>query len=103
MCKMKQKFVFFSVLSALFVLPLTAESAQSPRLVCDFPGVKDNPRNGEGDFVRLNDGSVFYAYGKFVGKNNWRYRSHSSCIQSCITLSYSLIIFSLRQYQITFI
>ena len=71
MCKMKQKFVFFSVLSALFVLPLTAESAQSPRLVCDFPGVKDNPRNGEGDFVRLNDGSVFYAYSKFVGKNNW--------------------------------
>ena len=31
----------------------------------------DNPRNGEGDFIRLSDGRIMYAYTKYVG-DDWR-------------------------------
>ena len=30
---------------------------------------KDNARNGEGSFVRLKDGSILYAYNKYIGSN----------------------------------
>lgn len=39
------------------------------RMVCDFPTGEDNPRNGEGDFVKLNDGRYMFAYTKFSGKS----------------------------------
>ncbi len=42
---------------------------EQPRLVSDFPTGEDNPRNGEGDFVRLNDGRILFAYTKFSGKS----------------------------------
>ena len=49
----------------------SAVQSDGVRLVCDLPAVDHNPRNGEGDFVKLNDGSILFAYGKFVGKNEW--------------------------------
>jgi photosystem II stability/assembly factor-like uncharacterized protein len=68
---MKTSALVLSLGLASIVSPLLAGDIPSPRLVCDFPAVKENTRNGEGDFIRLNDGSIAYAYGKFTGKTNW--------------------------------
>ena len=33
--------------------------------VCFLPTSKNNPRNGEGSFIRLNDGRIMYAYTEY--------------------------------------
>lgn len=35
--------------------------------VFDIAPSKDNQRNSEGDFIRLNDGSIIFVYSRFVG------------------------------------
>ena len=40
------------------------------RLIKDFPPVKGNPRNSEGSFLRVDDGSILYAYSRFTGEKN---------------------------------
>ena len=66
------KFWFTLAAAVLFSAPIAAaEKIAEPRTVCMFETSKDNPRNGEGDFVRLNDGGICFAYAKFVGKNKW--------------------------------
>ena len=37
------------------------------RIVCELPPGADNPRNGEGDFLRLRDGRIVYAYSRYTG------------------------------------
>jgi photosystem II stability/assembly factor-like uncharacterized protein len=71
MNKIKKVGVFSLCLAFAFSLFASAETNLSPRLVFSLPGVKNNPRNGEGDFVRLNDGGILFAYGKFTGANKW--------------------------------
>jgi len=53
-------------LSATFFLfsAITAEEIEVPLILA--PG-KDNPRNSEGDFVRLKDGRLLYVYTRFTG------------------------------------
>ena len=43
----------------------------APRPVLELPVMEENPRNGEGDLIRLNDGRIFFAYARFSGKNEW--------------------------------
>ena len=40
------------------------------RQVCFIPALANNPRNGEGSFIRLKNGSVMFAYTEFYG-NDW--------------------------------
>lgn len=37
------------------------------RIVKDFAPSADNPRNSEGSFVTLKDGSVLFAYSRYSG------------------------------------
>ena len=42
-------------------------AADFPRIVLELPPGPDNPRNSEGTFATLRDGSVMYAYSRFRG------------------------------------
>ncbi len=42
-------------------------AADCPRIVLELPPGPDNPRNSEGTFATLRDGSVMYAYSRFRG------------------------------------
>ncbi len=45
---------------------------------------KENPRNGEGAFLRLKDGRIMYAYSRYVGENNHDHaEAVIAAIQSC--------------------
>ena len=44
---------------------------------------KDNPRNGEGSFARLDDGRIMFAYSQYVGD------SKSDIASSRIAVCYS--------------
>jgi len=37
------------------------------KIVLEMAPTKENPRNSEGDFIKLKDGRIMYAYSKFVG------------------------------------
>ena len=37
------------------------------RIIRDFPPVEGNPRNSEGSFINLSDGTIMFAYSKFRG------------------------------------
>lgn len=37
--------------------------------VCVLPTKADNPRNGEGTFIRLKDGRIMYVYTKYLGED----------------------------------
>lgn len=37
------------------------------RIVCELPPGADNPRNSEGDFLRLRDGRIVFAYSRYTG------------------------------------
>lgn len=67
---MKKNCLCLFLILASNMWTIAANMGPVPRQVCDFPGVKNNPRNGEGDFIRLNDGAILYAYGKFTGGHN---------------------------------
>ncbi len=38
----------------------------SSKRVCEFPPGDGNPRNSEGDFLRLADGRLMFAYSKYI-------------------------------------
>jgi len=48
---------------------LSAAEVPSPREVLNLPVRENLPRNGEGDFVRLNDGRIMLAYTEYWGKS----------------------------------
>ncbi|MCS6953177.1 MAG: sialidase family protein [Bryobacterales bacterium] len=56
---------FVSVLGGAAVLPLRA--AKKPEVVLELPPGPGNPRNSEGDFIRLRDGRLLFAYSRFGG------------------------------------
>ena len=41
-----------------------------PRRVLNLPRAKDNPRNGEGDLIRLKDGRILFVYTEYRGESN---------------------------------
>lgn len=71
---MSVKYKRFSAFCLLFMFcaPSHAAPAENSvgRIVCKFPVGEDNPRNGEGDFIRLNNGSILFAYSRFSGKSH---------------------------------
>ncbi len=40
------------------------------KVVLELPPGDDNPRNGEGSFIRLETGEILYVYTRFYGKSN---------------------------------
>ncbi|NND07335.1 MAG: exo-alpha-sialidase [Saprospiraceae bacterium] len=57
-------------LTIICVLPkcLAAQSHDNlGKIVLDLPPQEDNPRNGEGDFITLKNGSILYVYTRFLG------------------------------------
>ena len=44
------------------LVPVVALGASGPRAVLELPPGPENPRNSEGDFAVLKDGSVLFAY-----------------------------------------
>ncbi|MDO4570637.1 MAG: sialidase family protein [Planctomycetia bacterium] len=61
------------VLFVAFCVPTFGETAppvEGGRTVLDLPPVPDNPRNSEGDFVRLKNGDILLAYSQYYGKSN---------------------------------
>jgi len=68
------KFILIPVILLMFSLNLTA--AESPlsvsmkrEVVLDLPPGPDNPRNSEGDFIRLNDGRILFIYSQYFGNS----------------------------------
>ena len=41
-----------------------------PRRVLNLPRAKGNPRNGEGDLIRLKDGRILFVYTEYRGESN---------------------------------
>lgn len=69
---MKKTLLALSIAGALvFAMRphLSAAVEAVGRTVCEFPVGPDNPRNGEGDMIRLNDGRILLAYSRFSGKS----------------------------------
>jgi len=64
--------VTFLLAAAAVILPDASASPLPPavipgRIVLDLPPGPGNPRNSEGSFVTLRDGSLLFAYSRFVG------------------------------------
>ena len=56
---------FFSFLLFLLVISSCTEP-MLPHSVLELPPSEGNSRNSEGDFILLNDGSILFAYSKFL-------------------------------------
>lgn len=54
------------------------------KLVQDLKPQKGNPRNSEGSFIRLDDGTILFAYSRYSG-DHWHDHQPSdiACIRSC--------------------
>ena len=60
-----------SLFVLLALLVCACSSADTPKtLVGTIPIGPDNPRNGEGDFIRLKDGTIRYFYTHFRGRSS---------------------------------
>jgi len=55
-----------------------------PRSVLELRHGEGNSRNSEGDFIRLNDGRILFAYSKFVGGEGG---DHDACVISSLVSS----------------
>ncbi|MCQ2395597.1 MAG: glycoside hydrolase [Kiritimatiellae bacterium] len=62
------KYVLVLLCFATMAIMVSAEP--SPRRVLNLPQAKDNPRNGEGDFIRLKDGRILFVYTEYRGESN---------------------------------
>lgn len=66
---MKNNKVLKAVLIAL-ISAGCALASELPRRVLELPASEKNPRNSEGDFARLRDGSILYIYTHYNGKGS---------------------------------
>ena len=67
------KSILIKILTILFVVSFALgcqKSIDSPRLTLDLPPGENNPRNSEGDFVTLKDGTIMFIYSKYVGESS---------------------------------
>lgn len=53
------------------------------KIVTELPPKKNNPRNSEGAFIKLKDGTIIFAYSKFIGSEG------KDDAESCIAFLYS--------------
>lgn len=54
-------------LFAIFLASFAASAQETPRSVLTLAPSKQNPRNSEGDFIRLKDNSILFIYTHFTG------------------------------------
>ncbi len=59
----------FCALAALFSATVCAAPAAGVKLALDLPPGPDNPRNSEGAFMPLRDGSIMFAYSRYTGES----------------------------------
>ena len=48
-----------------------AINAQNFKTICYLKPSANNPRNSEGDFLKLKDGRIMFAYSRYFSGNNW--------------------------------
>jgi sialidase-1 len=53
-------------------------AAETDRIVLALPASPGNPRNSEGSFVTLKDGSILFAYSRFRGERMDDWRDHAT-------------------------
>jgi len=53
------------------------------KIIKEIPPSKNNPRNSEGAFIELKDGTIIFAYSKFIGKDG------KDDASACIAFLYS--------------
>jgi sialidase-1 len=66
-----QLLMFFTVLliSCSTKLPYSGKPASEPRVVLRLNAGENNPRNSEGDFIELKDGSLLFIYSHYYGES----------------------------------
>lgn len=57
------------ILLAAALSTCNAEAMNVPERVLELPSGKNNPRNSEGDFIRLKDGRILFVYSHYTGTN----------------------------------
>jgi len=64
------KIIFFSLLLGILAScqPVQSNDDGTGSIVLDLPPGIDNSRNGEGDFLTLNDGRILFIYTRFRGE-----------------------------------
>lgn len=69
---MKLRSLFSLVVCSLIAFASCAPSPSShgPKEVLSLPPGLDNPRNSEGDFITLKDGTIMFIYSKYVGESS---------------------------------
>ncbi|HZJ78185.1 MAG TPA: sialidase family protein [Clostridia bacterium] len=55
------------------------------KVVLNIPPTREQPRNSEGDFIRLNDGRIMFAYSQYSGGVD----DHAPCNIAAVFLSYN--------------
>ncbi|MDO4628728.1 MAG: sialidase family protein [Planctomycetia bacterium] len=56
------------------------EFEMTRKIVLEIPKGPDNPRNGEGDFIRLKDGRIIFVYAQYSG-NSWLDHASANIVQ----------------------
>ncbi len=66
-CMLTPLFVPFLILGACTT---GNQSIEPPRVTLELNPGENNPRNSEGDFITLNDGTVMFIYSKYTGESS---------------------------------
>lgn len=68
---MKFKSLFSLVICLLFAFAASSQSSKigKPKKVLSLNPGLDNPRNSEGDFIGLKDGTIMFVYSKYYGES----------------------------------
>ena len=68
------RFILASSFIALLIVFASITGCQKmvdpPRVTLDLSPGENNPRNSEGDFVTLKDGTIMFIYSKYVGESS---------------------------------
>ncbi|MBV6640004.1 MAG: exo-alpha-sialidase [Cyclobacteriaceae bacterium] len=68
------RFTLIPLLTVLLSISSCSSGSQkvmdSPRVTLNLPPGENNPRNSEGDFIELKDGTIMFVYSKYVGESS---------------------------------
>ena len=64
---MKYSFMLCVCLTLSFVVKIQAQNVAEPKVTLRLIPGDNNPRNSEGDFVKLDDGKIMFIYSHFIG------------------------------------
>ncbi len=62
--------LLITLLAVSSCTPGRQATIEAPKLTLNLPPGENNPRNSEGDFISLNDGTIMFVYSKYVGESS---------------------------------